>query len=266
MATPTEVFNSVWTEIVAKGLKSPYLTTCEHNALHIASAFNVFAAQNNRPPTAVELARLILDLGRMGQKRPDGGDGILIYHIPQQNTQQVVREIVREVAQQAQTVQQADDATPPHSGDVSLAWLKSIDDYLDDTPAIREKIANFCQPAARGEMTRDASGKTLSERFSDRVTWLKNNNVRRPKVEKVVDANPLTEEQKRLNGVQSRLAALADRINRVVLDNPYSKKTFAFRASLHKKVDEMSKDRCTIGQVEAVIKAEIAQQESGSIR
>src|SRR5258708_32383044 len=56
----------------------------------------------------------------------------------------------------------------------------------------KEKLRNFLQPVAADK---DASGTSLLERFNARTQWLKDNNVRRPKVE-AVPTKPLTEKEK----------------------------------------------------------------------
>lgn len=78
--------------------------------------------------------------------------------------------------------------TLPHAGDKSLAWLDSVE-AINEVGI--EKLKRFTQPAAFAPLSKDASGRNLNERFSDRVTFLKKHNIRRPKTEKV--ENPAVE-------------------------------------------------------------------------
>src|SRR5258708_31761154 len=64
----------------------------------------------------------------------------------------------------------------PHPNDKNLAWLQSVEDIREASVDI---LRRYTQPAAKGEMTRDSSGKTLYERYCARVLWLRQNHVRR---------------------------------------------------------------------------------------
>src|SRR5260221_2446807 len=72
----------------------------------------------------------------------------------------------------------------PHFDDKQLRWLDSIDAY---TEASSDVIRRYMQPAAID------SG--LKKRFDERVTFLRNNNIRRPKVEATTEPPQLTPEQ-----------------------------------------------------------------------
>jgi|SRR5215469_2938550 len=80
--------------------------------------------------------------------------------------------------------------TLPHANDPSLKWLKSVEDYLEVEP---EKVRRFTQAAAFAPSSKGASGKTLNERFNERVQFLQKHKIRRPEEAPKTPAQELQE-------------------------------------------------------------------------
>lgn len=257
----TATFDKVWKEYITLGMKSPYLEVCEHNALHIASAFNRFAQENNRPPEAFELGRLVLDLGRMGQKRSDGSDGILIYRTPQ-SVQQPQQQPPQPQIVVQQVAPAAEPEGEPYPNDPNLRNIHTLEDIKEMSA---DQVRKFMQPVAWE--VKDADGTNAKSRFDARVSYIGTNRIKRmPALEQPKEV-PLSKEQQRLHDADSRRDAIRSHINsRVLGGNKHSHRTIAFRASLHQKVDDLSKSGASIAQVESAIQAECDSITNGSIR
>jgi hypothetical protein len=124
----------------------------------------------------------------------------------------------------------------PHPGDKHLAWLQSVEDIRE---ASVEKMRRFTQEAAKAEQTRDASGKTLYERYCARVLWLGENNVHRAP-EPVQEIRPLTEKEKQAAAVKTDLDAIRAEIDAIPGYSPYADSQ---RKRLHKRLNELLADR-----------------------
>jgi hypothetical protein len=146
----------------------------------------------------------------------------------------------------------------PHATDKQLDWLLSIEDYVE---ADREKIRRYLQPAALGEMTRDASGRSLKERFDDRVQWLQANKVRRAK-EQVTAAptKPLTEREKLVAKANADVAAIRAEIDSI--PNGYRAFVVKQKERLHRILNEMLAERKTIGEIKIVMERELREKDS----
>lgn len=232
-------FETIWNEYVGAGFKPRPLTT-ENNAMHLAAGINKFIAYYNREPNARETDAIVRVLGDIDANPP----GVLQFH------------------HGAVAAQAAEDSTPPHASDKSLAWLNYIDDYVD---APKEKIARFCQPAARGEMTKDASGLTLGQRFDERVTWLQSRKVHRPKKEEQPE-KALTPKERLAVESNEKWIALNNRINAFGGNRGYLKSVTTFRERLHRDLRSLIDEGKPFAECEAYIAREIKTREDGSIR
>ena len=168
----TATFDKVWKEYITLGMKSPYLEVCEHNALHIASAFNRFAQENNRPPEAFELGRLVLDLGRMGQKRSDGSDGILIYRTPQ-SVQQPQQQPPQPQIVVQQVAPAAEPEGEPYPNDPNLRNIHTLETSRKCLPT---KFASSCDPLLGKSRMRTAPTPIT---FDARVSYIGTNRIKR---------------------------------------------------------------------------------------
>jgi hypothetical protein len=126
----------------------------------------------------------------------------------------------------------------PHPNDKNLSWLQSVEDIRE---ASVDVMRRYSQPAAKGEMTRDSSGKTLNQRFNDRVLWLGQNNVHRAQEPVTTEAvKPLTEQEKKAAADKANIDAIRKEID----DTPsHSKYADSQRKRLHARLNELLADR-----------------------
>ncbi len=142
----------------------------------------------------------------------------------------------------------------PHPDCAQLAWLTSVDDYADATS---EVIRRYMQPVAID------SG--LKHKFDDRVTYLRNNKIRRPKVEAAPEPPQLTPAQKVEAEVKARIQAMADRINSSV-GKGWNTRTAQFRKRLLGEANELLTGGQNLAYVEKYVAERIRDHENGSIR
>ena len=235
-----EQFQNVMTEFTGAGFKLPLLT--EHNANVLMFVVDSFFTQQGRLPNSQNMAALVIKLA--GSLQWDTST------------------LIAANAAAAAAAQAEEDSTPPHASDKSLAWLTCIEDYVD---APKEKIARFCQPAARGETTRDASGLTLGQRFDERVTWLQSRKVHRPKKEEQPD-KVLTPKERLAVESNEKWIALNNRINAFGGNRGYLKSVTTFRERLHRDLRSLIDEGKPFAECEAYIAREIKTREDGSIR
>ena len=118
----------------------------------------------------------------------------------------------------------------PHFDDQQLKWLDSLDAINE---ASSEKIKRFMQPTAID------SG--LYQRFNDRVGWLKENNVRRPKVDAVQEAaKPLTPKEQAAAKVKAEIDAIKTEIDAAT--KGYTNWAIRQREKLHARFAELLAD------------------------
>jgi hypothetical protein len=147
----------------------------------------------------------------------------------------------------------------PHAGDQQLSWLTSIQSYRD---ASSEQIRKYLQPAAMGEMTRDASGKTLKERFDERVSWLHSNRVHAPKQQETVQpaAKPLTEREQLVAKAKADVVAIRAEIDG--LQPHYSSYVQNQKTRLHKLLNELIGDHRGINEIKKVMARELRDRDN----
>ena len=131
--------------------------------------------------------------------------------------------------------------------------------------APKEKIARFCQPAARGETTRDASGLTLGQRFDERVTWLQSRKVHRPKKEEQPD-KVLTPKERLKSESYEQWKSLNNRINGFMANRSYISWVEKFKSRLHSDLKTMIDEGKPFAECAAYVEKEIRTREDGSIR
>src|SRR5258708_14702476 len=103
-------------------------------------------------------------------------------------------------------------------------------------------LRRYAQPAAQGETTRDSSGKTLYERYCERVLWLGQNNVHRAQEPVKTEAEkPLSEAEKKAAAAKAVVDGLRVEIDAAT--KGYSQYAKNQNARLHKKLNEVLADR-----------------------
>lgn len=152
----------------------------------------------------------------------------------------------------------------PHASDSSLDWIKSIEDYKQ---ASAERIKFYLRGESNSANTKDASGKTLYQRFQNRLAWLQTNKIHRVKNEQPAEpaAPVLTPEQQAQADARKRLDAVYAKIDKAGGED-WQVATIRFRAWLKNKVQELIREKRGIGFIERHIDEAIRTQENGSIR
>jgi hypothetical protein len=143
----------------------------------------------------------------------------------------------------------------PHKDDPQLRWLDSVDAYKE---ASSDKIRKFLQPAASGEMTRDASKKTLKERFDERVTFLQQRNVRRAET-RSTQPTPRVESK----GQQMHREILKSIDN---LGPDHRNLILKTKERMRRQVSEMIQNKKSLEEITRFINSEIKDFQNGSIR
>src|SRR5260370_21027154 len=100
----------------------------------------------------------------------------------------------------------------------------------------------------------------LKQQFDDRVTYLRNNKIRRPKVEAAPAPPPPTPEQKMQSEVRERIKAMADRINSSV-GKGWNTRTAQFRKRLLGEANELLTNGRTLAFVEKYVAEKIRDHE-----
>ena len=153
----------------------------------------------------------------------------------------------------------------PHANDSSLDWIKSIADYKE---ASAERIKFYLRSESNSDRTKDASGKTLYQRFQERLAWLQINKIHRVKNDQPAEpvaAAPLTPEQQAQADARKRLDAVYAKIDKSG-GHDWQQRTIQFRLWLKNKVAELLKEKRGIAFIEKHIDEAIRTQENGSIR
>src|SRR5882762_3724366 len=153
----------------------------------------------------------------------------------------------------------------PHASDSSLDWIKTIDDYKE---ASSERIKFYLRGESNSVNTKDASGKTLYQRFQERLAWVQTNKIRRVKNDQPTEPVApvvLTPEQQAQADARKRLDAVYAKIDKSG-GHDWQQKTIQFRLWLKNKVKELIREKRGIGFIEKHIDEAIREQEIGSIR
>jgi hypothetical protein len=152
----------------------------EHNSNIIAGALLHFYNTNRRMPSVHETVNLVTSLGDINY------GGKLQFNTP---------------AVQAQVEEL------PFKDDPNLRWLQSIEDYLE---ASADKIKPFNDAIAHAWQPKLGEKESLNARFNARVSYLKRNNVRRPKVEEVPQApvKPKSKGQQMYDDLMEKIEAM----------------------------------------------------------